>query len=54
MTEDCVFTCTHLWKASGEHLLFVLVRMILTKAVVRLSLNSFPITWPFGLDADLG
>lgn len=43
---DCVFMRTYHWKATNEHLLFVLMRMLLTKtveAVVRFSLNSFSI-----------
>lgn len=53
VTWDYVYMYV-LWKASGEHLLSVLVRMIQTKEAVRLSLNSFPITWPFVLGADVG
>lgn len=39
----------HTYKATDEHLLFVLVRMLLTKTIVRFSLNSSSTTWPLYL-----
>lgn len=37
VAEDCVFTSTYLWKASGEHLCFDRVGKRLTKEALRLS-----------------